>query len=102
VVLANKQAQFLFGLSVMQLIGTAVEDLMPERFRGEHPGYRRRYLENPHPRPMGDGGTGLQLAVRRSDGNETAVTISLNAFITEDGQQYVTTIIRRLSDHAAG
>lgn len=97
VVLANRQAQFLFGRSVQQLIGTPVEELMPERFRAEHPVYRRKYLDNPHPRPMGDG-AGLQLMVSRLDGAEVGVSISLNAFMTDDSQQYVITIIRRNTD----
>ncbi|MGZ4125491.1 MAG: sensor histidine kinase [Actinomycetota bacterium] len=81
IVLANLQAEGLFGRSRDELIGTAVEDLIPLGSRPAHQAHRRRYFGHPEPRPMG---RGLDLRARRSDGSEFPVEISLSALTTDD------------------
>src|SRR5438552_9080127 len=65
IVLANSQAEQLFGYAREELLGHSLEILIPDRLRAIHPAHRRKYLENPQPRPMG---AGMELAARRKDG----------------------------------
>ena len=71
---ANRQVSTLFGYEHDEVIGRAVEMLMPERFRTRHTGHRENYIKNVRLRPMGPG---LQLFGRRRDGGEFPIEISL-------------------------
>jgi PAS domain S-box-containing protein len=97
IVLANKQAETLFGYSRTQLIGQPVEILLPERFGTAHGAHRARYYADPRTRPMGEG---LELAGRRRDGSEFPAEISL-AGIELDGQLLATAAIRDISERLA-
>lgn len=77
---ANAQASALFGFPNEELVGQRLEQLIPERFRARHLGYRRAYLAAPRLRPMG---TGLALFARRRDGVEFPVEISLSPVATD-------------------
>ena len=96
IVLANDQAAQMFYYSRGELVGTTVEDLVPQRFRGSHPERRRGYFSAPRTRPMG---AGIELYGRRRDGAEFPVEISL-APIELDGRTIVTAAIRDISDRA--
>ena len=61
----NTQTERLFGYARDELIGQAVEVLLPERFRRRHHEHLTRYVAAPSPRPMG---TGLDLFARRKNG----------------------------------
>jgi two-component system, sensor histidine kinase len=91
---ANRQASALFGYDHEQLIGQAVEQLLPERFRGHHNAHRASYFTNPRPRPMG---AGLPLFARHRDGREFPVEISLSP-IDAGGQFLVAAAIRDVSE----
>jgi PAS domain S-box-containing protein len=82
IVLVNSQAEQLFGYEREELLGRSLEILVPDRVRSVHPAHRRRYLENPLPRPMG---AGMELAARRKDGTEFPAEISLNSVDTGTG-----------------
>jgi len=82
VVLANSQAERLFGYGPGELRGRAVERLLPERFRVAHVGHRSGYFAHPRTRPMG---AGLDLFGLRRDGVEFPVEISLSPIVTERG-----------------
>jgi two-component system cell cycle sensor histidine kinase/response regulator CckA len=81
-VLANAQAERLFGYRREELVGQLVETLVPDAVRAVHPRHRQKYFTDPQARPMG---AGMQLACRRKDGSEFPAEISLSALETEDG-----------------
>jgi PAS domain S-box-containing protein len=74
-VLANRQAEHLFGRSRDDLQAGAVEDLLPDRFRKAHRGHRADFGQDPRTRAMG---TGLVLHACRADGSEFPVEVSLS------------------------
>lgn len=73
--LANGQAERTFGYPHGELLGTEVEMLVPERFRGKHDAKRMGFVADPLTRPMG---AGLDLWGLRRDGTEFPVEISLS------------------------
>lgn len=90
IVLANAQAETVFGWSRQEMIGQRIEIIVPERFRASHEAHRHRYSESPRVRPMGEG---THLVASCRDGRELPVEISLSPVTTEAGD-FVIAIIR--------
>jgi len=90
IVLANAQAERVFGYRRDELLGEPVEKLVPERFAASHPGNRREFLANPHPRPMG---SGRDLYARRRDGSEFPVEIGLTPIDSGQGFMVLAAIV---------
>ena len=90
----NPQVESLFGFAREELVGETVEMLLPEAFRSAHREHRKRFVRNPHARPMG---VGLELKARRKDGAEFPAEISLSPW-TRGEEQRVICSIRDITD----
>ncbi len=75
ILLANPVSEKMFGYSPDTLVGRSLEDLLPERFRGKHLGFRKQFNQHPSPRRMG---IGRDLRAKRLNGSEFPVEISLS------------------------
>lgn len=82
ITLVNAMAEEMFKFSRDELVGKAIELLIPERYRHGHLSHRTKYGEKPHVRPMA---SGLNLAACRKDGTEFPVEISLSPMHTSGG-----------------
>ena len=94
VTLVNGQAEALFGYERSELIGQAIELLIPERFWNAHRAHRTRYFAEHRVRSMG---ADLELYARRKDGSEFPIEVSLSPLETEAGT-VVSSAIRDISD----
>jgi len=94
IVIANTQAERMFGYERSELIGRPVEMLVPDRYSHSHVAQRQSYVAAPRTRPMG---AGRALTGKRKDGTELPVEISLSPQMTESGL-LVTSIIRDISE----
>ena len=75
IVLANPAAAALLGYTHDELVGIAVDALVPDAIRPRHGAYREAYTRNPRARPMG---TQTELVAKRRDGSEVMVEIALS------------------------
>lgn len=72
--LANLAAERLFGYAPGALVGVSIEQLVPKRFRAQHPSHRRGFFRDPAARAMGEG---RELFGLRADGSEVPIEIGL-------------------------
>ena len=96
ILLANPQAQALFGYREEHLLNKPIEMLLPEQVHAAHREHRARFLAAPSTRPMG---TGLDLRAKRMGGTEVPVDISVARIGSEEGP-LVIAVIRDVSEHA--
>lgn len=82
IVLINDFALKQFGYEREELMGSAIEQLLPQRFRHRHVGHRQHYNAHPQSRPMG---IGLDLFAVRKDNSEFPVEISLSQYKHDEG-----------------
>jgi len=87
--LVNEQIETLFGYDRGELLGLAVETLLPERHRNTHTAHRTRYRAAARPRAMGGD---LALMGRRRNGTEFPVEVSLSPITTTHGLRVVATV----------
>jgi PAS domain S-box-containing protein len=96
IVLANRQAEDLFGFERGRLLGETVEKLIPDRFRRLHAAHRDGYFREPRTRPMG---IGVELVAVRRDGAELPVEVSLSP-LELDGETIAIAAVRDISERA--
>ena len=82
VVVANAQAERLFGYERGELVGQPGEILVPDGARAGNGGPWAEYFANPPHRPMG---ADLSLAGRRRDASTFPAEISLSVIHTDEG-----------------
>lgn len=75
ILLANSQAEKLFGYRSHELRGQPVEMLVPEKLRAHHVTLRAGFFASPHVRSMD---SGFEMQARRKDGKLIPVEISLS------------------------
>lgn len=78
----NAQAERLFGYARHELVGEALERLVPEASRGAHAGHLRRFFEDPAALSMG---SGIELFGRRKDGSRLPIEVTLGPVRTARG-----------------
>jgi PAS domain S-box-containing protein len=93
--LVNAQTEKLFGYKREELLGLAVEVLIPQSRRAQHLPYRDEHLRSLQERPTGQV---LELWARRKDGTLFPVEISLSLLETSEGT-LITSVIRDVSEH---
>ena len=81
IILINPAALQLFQYEKEELIGKAVEILIPSRVHGAHTGYRSAFYGKPSNRTMGHG---RDLKARKKNGDEFPVEVSLSYYKQRD------------------
>lgn len=75
----------MFGYSGDELIGKAVDMLLPGQLREQHRQYRHNYVKSPRKRSMGGN---MQLLACRQDGSEFPVEVGLSP-IEKDNERFI-------------
>ncbi len=91
--IVNALTEKQFGYCREDLLGKAIEMLIPERYRESHIGHRLQYASSPNSRGMG---TGLELFGLHKNGKEIPVEISISPINLPDGV-FVSVAIRDIS-----
>ena len=94
IVKVNQRLAELFGYEMSEMVGQAIELLIPKDRKAKHVGQRSNFQKNPHKRSMGQG---LNLHGLRKDGSLFDVEVSLTPFINDE-QTYVLGIVNDISN----
>lgn len=94
IILANQQAERVFGYTREEMLGRDHQMLIPAALHERHAVHHSEYLGNPTARLMG---TGLELHGVRKDGTEFPAEISLSPIRTREGL-VVSSIIRDVTE----
>jgi PAS domain S-box-containing protein len=89
IVHANRLAESISGYSRDELLGMAVEQLVPEGLRAQHRRHRAAYQRAPAVRTMG---SHLDIRLRRRDGGEFPADIALSPITSEEGPLVVASV----------
>ena len=95
IVIANRTAERMFGYTREELLGSNVDQLVPQAFRALHAKQRDKFVLARVPRPMGKRVENLY--VRCKDGTEFPAEIGLSPVRTEAGL-FVTAVVRDVTD----
>lgn len=94
IVLVNTQIERLFQYPREELLGKAIELLVPAAFREKHPANRDSFFDEPKTRAMG---VGRDLFGLRKDGMQIPVEIGLNPLVSE-GETFVLASVVDISE----
>jgi PAS domain S-box-containing protein len=89
IVLVNTEMERLFGYARDEMIGQAVDILVPANLRARHAEHRGKFAAHPKSRLA----AGRNLAGRRKDGTEFPVEVGLNPIQTGEGMLVLGVII---------
>ncbi len=90
---ANPRSAEMFGYLITEIEELTINDLVPHSVKGGHHGTRKKYFNNPIPRPMG---VGKDLYGLKKSNEIFPLEISLSHFLEED-QEYVAAFITDIS-----
>lgn len=90
IVMADANAEALFGYDRGELEGQPVEILLSESLRPDHPRLRPDHGENPNDHAMG---YGRELCVRRKDGSELPAEIGFSPFEGPEGPMTIAALV---------
>ena len=90
IVIANSQAERMFGYPPSGLARLRIEELMPESVRGRHRAHQAGYMANPRVRAMGE--TNQALIGQRMDGQQFPVEIALSPIFGGGETRYLASI----------
>ena len=90
IVIANPQAERMFGYPPSGLARLRIEALMPEGVRQRHRAHQVAYMANPHVRAMGE--TNQALTGLRLDGQQFPVEIALSPIVGDGETRYLASI----------
>ncbi len=92
----NEAALHIFGYSSDELVGQALDTLIPERFRARHPDYVRQFQDaHETARPME---SRVEISGRRKDGSEFMAEVSI-AKIDVGTELELAAFVRDVSEH---
>jgi hypothetical protein len=94
IVIANAQAETLFGYDRGALTDRRVETLVPAAAMTIQAAHRAGYFADPHPRAMG---ADLQLSAVRRDGSQFPAEMSLSG-LSADGQPLIIATLRDITE----
>ena len=94
IAVVNAQAEAMFGYRRDDMLGQAIEMLLPQRIRDRHQSHRQTFIADPKLRPMGEG---FELVAKRNDNSEFPVEISLSPVMT-NGRRFVSSVIRDVTE----
>lgn len=94
IILANRQTINLFGYQEKELLGKAVEILVPKKIQRKHVSLRDQYYKSPQARMMDPK---RNLAGLKKDGSEVPLDISLTP-IKIDNKTYIVTSMRDITE----
>lgn len=95
IVLTNEVAERQFGYRKEELLGQAIEILIPSETRRKHQVYRTSYTADSAPRTMG---SGLSLSALRKDGSKFPVEIGLTPIKTGKNEKRIMSTIIDLTE----
>jgi len=85
----NSQVEKIFGYTRAELVGQAVESLVPESIRERHPQFRRKYMDD---RALQEANQTFSLSAQTKAGEVFPVDINLSPLETEEGTLVVASV----------